>query len=127
MKFNLSLIDYIWYTGERFHQREQNPGDGNMLIMISWYCTLFLPLLSIINKLEISLIIQIAVSILLIFVPSLFCRFRYTSRRKEAIKLRYKNKKNWGRRLLIIWGGLIVIVAIEVFLLAKSGAWYIIK
>ena len=125
MKFNLSLIDYVWYTGERFHQQEHNPGDGTMLIMISWFCTLFLPLLSIVYKLKTSPIIQITASIILLLFPFLFCHFRYTPKHKEALNLRYKNKKNWGRRLLIIWGSLIIIVAIEVFLLSQFGVWHI--
>ena len=95
----MSLIDYVWYVGERFHQREQSPGDGNMLIAICWYCTFFLPLVSVVNKLNISLVLQLLGSIILIVVPFVFCHVRYNQKNKYLIGLQYKNKKHWGTPL----------------------------
>lgn len=125
MKFKLNIIDYIWYTGEKFHQEGKNPGDGNLLIAICWYSSFSLPLLSLLNKLKISSITQISGSIILIIVPFVFCRIRYNKRKRELIELRYKNKKKWGKRLLTIWGILIIIVIAEFVVLIKTGFWHI--
>lgn len=127
MKFRLdvSLIDYVWYLGERFHRQNQSPGDGNMLIAMCWYCTFFLPLLSVINKLRIPSVIQILITVILIVIPFVFCRIRYNSGRRESIKLRYENKRNLGRRLLVIWSILIIITVIEFIVLIEIGFWHI--
>ncbi|WP_337431470.1 hypothetical protein [Bilophila sp.] len=124
-KLNMSLIDYVWYVGERFHQREQSPGDGNMLIAICWYCTFFLPLLSVVNKLKISLVLQLLGSIVLIIVPFVFCHIRYNQKNKYLIGLQYKNKKHWGRRLLIIWSFLLAVIIMEFIVMIKIGFWHI--
>ena len=125
LKLNMLLIDYVWYIGEQFHRQEKSPGDGNMLIALCWYCIFFLPLLSIINRLRMPSVIQIAITIILLIIPFTFCRIRYNPRRKESIRLRYKDKRNWGRRLLMFWGFLIMIVAIECIVLIKIGLWHI--
>lgn len=122
----MSIIDYIWYTGEKFHQQGKGPGDGNMLIALCWYCSFFLPLLSLINKSKISPIAQISGNIILIIIPFVFCYFRYDKKTKELIKLRYKNKKNWGKRILAIWSILIVIVTVEFIIFIKTGFWLIV-
>ena len=126
MNFISFIIDYIWYVGEKIHLQEQNPGDGNMMIAITWYCTLFFPLLYITNRLHIYPIIQIIFSIILILFPFIFCRLRYTQEYKKVIFAEYKNTKI-GHRLFMIWGGLIIIVAIETFLFIKLGWWNVIK
>ena len=125
LKLNVFPIDYVWYIGERFHQQYRRPGDGRILIAMCWYCTFFLPLLSIINELKAQLTIKILLNIILIFIPFIFCRIRYSPKHKEIIRLRYKNKKNWGRRLLIVWSILIIIVAIEFIVLIKIGFWHV--
>lgn len=125
MKLKLDIIDYIWYTGERFHQEKKSPGDGNLLIAICWYCTFFLPLSSLLNKLRISSIIQILGSIVLIIIPFVFCRIRYKKKKKELIELQYKNKKKWGKRLLTIWSILIIVVIVEFVFLIKTGFWHL--
>ena len=125
LRLNVFLIDYVWYIGERFYRQEKSPGDGNMLIAMCWYCTFFLPLSSIINRLRIPAVIQIAGTVFLLIIPFIFCRIRYNPRRKESIRLRYKNKRNWGRRLLVVWGFLIMIVAMECIVLIKIGLWHI--
>lgn len=102
LKLNVFPIDYVWYIGERSHQQYRSPGDGSMLIAMCWYCTFFLPLLSITNELKVQLTIKILLNIILIFIPFIFCRMRYSPKHKEIIRLRYKNKKNLGRRLLIV-------------------------
>ncbi len=38
------IVDYIWYVGEKVHQQWKNPGDGEMLVASSWFCTCFFPL-----------------------------------------------------------------------------------
>ena len=110
-----SIIDYIWYIGEKFHQQEKSPGDGAMLIAICWYGSFFLPLLTLINKLKISLIIA----------PFIFCRIRYNRSNKELIELQYHNKTNWGKRLLIIWAVLIIVVIVEFTVCVKTGVWHV--
>lgn len=125
MKFRPGMIDYIWYVGERFHQQEKTPGDGTVLIATCWYCSFFLPLLSVVNKFGIPWIIKVFGSVLLIVIPFVFCRIRYDKERKELIGLRYRDKKQWGKCLLAIWGVLIIIAVAEFVVLTKTGFWRI--
>jgi len=125
MKFNASIIDYIWYVGEKFHQQEHGPGDGTALIAICWYCVFFLPLISLINKLNILFMIRIFISVLLMVIPYIFCRIRYSPERKEMIRLQYKGKRSWGRRLLTIWAVLVTTAAMECIALIKIGFWHV--
>ncbi|MCX4294413.1 MAG: hypothetical protein OSJ56_10195 [Prevotella sp.] len=120
-----SIIDYIWYIGEKFHQQEKSPGDGAMLIAICWYGSFFLPLLTLINKLKISLITRIVLGVFLIIAPFIFCRIRYNRSNKELIELQYHNKTNWGKRLLIIWAVLIIVVIVEFTVCVKTGVWHV--
>ena len=124
LKF-LSIIDYIWYAGERFHQQEKSPGDGTMLVAICWYGSFFLPLLSLIYRLKIPQIVQIILSAVLVVIPFVLCRIRYNNRNRRVIELRYKSKKRWGNRLLAIWAVLITVVIVEFIVSVKTGLWHI--
>lgn len=118
-------IDYVWYVGERFRGQENSPGDGNMLVAMCWYCTFFLPLLFLINVSGMPWAVRAAASMVIIFIPFAFCRVRYDAGRREAMELRYGNKRNWGRRLLVIWGVLVVTVVMELAVLVGTGFWHI--
>lgn len=39
----LSIIDHIWYVGEKLHQQEKSPGEGALLVAICWYGSFFFP------------------------------------------------------------------------------------
>ena len=85
----------------------------------------FLPLVSVVNKLNISLVLQLLGSIVLIVVPFVFCHIRYNHKNKYLIGLQYKNKKHWGRRLLIIWSFLLAVIIMEFIVMIKIGFWHI--
>ena len=121
----LSIIDYIWYVGEKLHQQEKSPGDGVLLVAICWYGSFFLPLLSLIYRLKTFLIIQIILGITLIIIPFVFCRIRYNKLNRELIESRYKNKKEWGKSLFKVWIVLFIVVLVEFILLIKTGFWHL--
>lgn len=60
----------------------------------------------------------------LLAVPFLFCRFRYTAKRQDEIFARHSRKKT-GRRLLAIWAAIVGIFCLEVLLMVLSGLWSI--
>lgn len=121
----LSIIDHLWYVGEKLHQQEKSPGDGALLVAICWYGSFFLPLLSLIYRLKTFLIIQIILGITLIIIPFVFCRVRYNKLNRELIESRYKNKKEWGKSLFKVWTVLIIVVLVEFIVLIKTGFWHL--
>lgn len=92
----LKYIDYIWFAGESFHRREKAPGDGNALVMWCWYPD--------------------------VLFPFLFCRLRYTEKRRNEILEKYQGRRT-GRELLLVWSAMIGICCLEGFLMFCSGFW----
>lgn len=99
-EYRFCLIDYMWYVAERFSEREHNNLDGGMLLFLCWLFVIVMPLgltLGCLGGLEIAMS-----SLILVFLPSVFCRLRYTSARCEAIREHYRGMKHPGRRLISI-------------------------
>lgn len=120
----LKWIDYIWFVGESFHRREKSPGDGAALIMWCWYLDMAMILLTLFHRIAGDLIFYLVIIPVLLAAPFLFCRFRYTAKRKDKIFARYSGKKT-GKRLLAIWAVIVGIFCLEVLLMVLSGLWSI--
>lgn len=118
------IVDYIWYVGEKTHQQWKNPGDGEMLVASSWFCTCFLPWATLLYKISIPFYILLIGFAAIISFPFLFCRLRYGKKTKEALSVKYGKYKNWGKRLFKIWGVLLAVLGLEIFLFVAIGLWH---
>lgn len=99
-EYRFCLIDYMWYVAERFSEREHNNLDGGMLLFMCWLFVIVMPL-----GLTLGCLWGPAIatsSLILAFLPSGFCRLRYTPARREALREHYRGMKHPGRRLIEI-------------------------
>ena len=99
-KYRVCFIDYLWYVAERFSEREHNNLDGGMLLFLCWLFVIVLPLGLTLGCLWGPTIA--ASSLILAFLPLVFCRLRYTPARCEVIREHYRGMKHPGRRLISI-------------------------
>ena len=82
----LKWIDYIWFVGESFHVREKSPGDGEALLMGCWYLDAALPLLTFLHRVAGGWWFYLAAVPVVLLVPFVFCRFRYTARQSTGMR-----------------------------------------
>lgn len=90
----------MWYVAERFSEREHNNLDGGMLLFLCWLFVIVMPLGLTLGRLW-GPAIALS-SLILVFLPSVFCRLRYTSARREALHEHYRGIRHPGRRLITI-------------------------
>ena len=119
----LKWIDYIWFVGEAFHRRERSPGDGGALLMVCWYMDAFLPLLTFSHRVVNGWWFYLVAAPVLLLAPFVFCRFRYTAKRRDEIWARYHGYKHMGKRLLATGTLMAAICFLEVFLMIHFGFW----
>lgn len=99
-KYRICFIDYMWYVAEKWSEREHNNLNGGMSLFLCWLFVIVIPLgltLGCLGGPEIAVS-----SLILVFLPSVFCRLRYTPARREALREHYRGMKHPGRRLLSI-------------------------
>ena len=118
----LKWIDYIWFVGESFHVWEKSPGDGEALLMGCWYLDAALPLLTFLHRVAGGWWFYLAAVPVVLLVPFVFCRFRYTAKRRDEIFARFSHKHT-GRRLLAIGAVIAGICCLEAFLMLHFGFW----
>lgn len=99
-KYRICFIDYMWYVAERFSEREHNNLDGGMLLFLCWLFVIVIPLGLTLGCLW-GLAFAVS-SLILAFLPSLFCKLRYTAGRRTALREHYRGMKHPGRRLFSI-------------------------
>lgn len=99
--YRICFIDYMWYVAEKWSEREHNNLNGRMLLFLCWLFAI--PLLFHLF----SWMVAFAARVFLCFLPGVFCKFRYTPGRREALREHYKGLRQPGRQL-----GIIVLVAI---------------
>lgn len=91
------FIDYIWYVAETWSAREHNNLNGGMLLFLGWLFAIVIP-----GGLLIGYYFgpQFAIlTLALCFVPSIFCKLRYTANHREALRCHYGKLKHPGRKL----------------------------
>jgi len=96
-KFKPCVIDRIWYVAETWSAREHNNLNGGMLLFLGWLFAIVIP-----GGLLIGYFFRPRCAILTIalcFLPSLFCKLRYTAERREALSGHYGKLKHPGRKL----------------------------
>lgn len=99
-KYRVCFIDYLWYVAERFSEREHNNLDGGMLLFLCWLFVIVLPLGLTLGCLGGPVVAL--TSLILVFLPPVFCRLRYIPARREALREHYRGMKHPGRRLILI-------------------------
>lgn len=118
----LKPIDYIWCVGEVNHKQRTGPGDGETLIMVCWYLDILFPVITFVYRLGLDRMVMTLISLILIAIPFVFCRWRYNQSRRETILQRFRCERP-GRALLWIWGAIVVIAGIEAVLMMYGGLW----
>lgn len=96
-KFKPLFIDYIWYVAETWSAREHNNLNGGMLLFLGWLFAIVIP-----GGLLIGYYFgpQFAIlTLALCFMPSIFCKLRYTANHREALRCHYGKLKHPGRKL----------------------------
>lgn len=99
-KYRFCLTDYMWYVAKRFSEREHNNLDGGMLLFLCWLFVIVIPLGLTLGCLWGPAFA--ASSLILVFLPPVFCRLRYTPARREALRKHNRGMQHPGRRLFSI-------------------------
>lgn len=98
MNRRICFLDRMWYMAERFSEREHNNLNGGMLLFMCWLFVIIMPL-----GLTLGYFFGPAIavpSLILVLLPSVFCKLRYTPARREALHEHYREMKHPGRRLI---------------------------
>ena len=99
----------MWYMAERFSEREHNNLNGGMLLFMSWLFVIIMPLALTLGYFFGPTIAMS--SLIIVLLPSVFCKLRYTPTRREALRDHYRGMKRPGRRLTRI---ILVAIALTV-------------
>lgn len=97
----MHIIDYIYQVGEMHGRSNGQKGTGSTVLVLIWYFDILIPLLSLIGR-HLSYVWFVAVVITGIVFPFVFCRMRYTERRRQMLDGRYAKMKHTGRKMLLI-------------------------
>lgn len=119
-KFKPCFIDRIWYVAETWSAREHNNLNGGMLLFQSWLYIIVLPcglLAGYFFGWQCAVL-----SVAFCFLPSQFCKLRYTAERREALREHYGKLKHPGRKLakIMLCGIALTIVSFTLILLITS-------
>lgn len=100
--YRICFIDYMWYVAEQWSEREHNNLNGRMLLFLCWLFAILLPLAIPLLFRLFSWMVAFAAGVFLCLLPGVFCKFRYTSGRREALHEHYKGLRQPGRKLIRI-------------------------
>ena len=115
------IFDYIWFIGERLREKHGSPSSGSNLLMFIWLFAFLVPL---IMPLIYQLFGNPATMILglgLMFLPSIFCKLRYTELRRKVISAHYSGTKDILKRWLVLFAATIVLAALNFMLMYHLG------
>ena len=115
-----SALDYAWYVGERrgeVHCGYYGQVCGDFVLWNFWLWIVLLPFITPLLCHNLPEVVAIVMSVCLLFLPHLFCLFRYTKKRRKALYRKYRHMENIGSRLarLVV---LCIVLAIVAFRLS---------
>lgn len=110
-RYRIGFIDYIWYVAEKWSEKEHNNLNGGALLFLCWLFVILIPVVIPLAFRYLGWAIALAVVIPICFLPSLFCKLRYTAGRREALHEHYREMKHPGRRLI---GIILIAIALTV-------------
>lgn len=122
--YRVCFMDYMWYVAEKWSERERNNLNGNMLLFLCWLFVILMPFGIPLAFHLFSRVVALPVLIFLCFLPSLYCKLRYTSARREALRERYRSMKHPGRKLARIFLVTIALTAVNFALMFHFGFIY---
>lgn len=123
-KYRLCFIDYMWYVAEICSEREHNNLNGKALLFSCWLFVILIPLgIPLLFRLF-SWGVGFFMFIFLCFLPDLFCKLRYTTGRRDALRERYQDMKHPGRRLAKIVLASIALTVANFALMFHFGFMY---
>lgn len=96
-----NIIDYIYQVAETHGRRNGQSGVGSTILMLIWDFDIFIPSLPFISK-HLSSVWFIVAVVSGVAFPFVFCRLRYTERRRQMLDERYGKMKHTGRKMLVI-------------------------
>lgn len=91
--YRFCFIDYIWYVAEK-NRQTGNPTSGDQILFLCWIFAILIPLGIPLAFHFLPRIAAFAGVLILLLVPDLFCKFRYTAGRREALREHYKGMKH---------------------------------
>lgn len=112
-RYRFCFIDYIWHVAEK-NRETGSPTSGSQLIFLCWIFAVVIPLVIPVAFRFLGRIAAFAAVLIMLLVPDLFCKFRYTAGRRKAMREHYKGMKHFGRKQ-----GLILLAA---YALAAANA-----
>ena len=101
-KYRIGPIDHIWYVAEKVGEREHNNLNGGNLLFLCWLFVILIPVFIPMAFRCLGWATTLAAVIPLCFLPSLFCKLRYTAGRRTALREHYHDMKHPVRRLITI-------------------------
>ena len=102
-------LDYVWYVGERWSEITHNPKmSWGTIFSMFWLGIVIVPFVIPLLLRCLPWSVAYVVALCVFFLPQLFCSFRYTDRRREALDRKYRHIRNIGSRLA--WLSLLGIV-----------------
>ena len=115
------LFDYIWYIGEALRKKGGNPSSGSLTLSFVWLFGILVPLLLPVMFRLFGNPAAIICGLALIFLPEIFCRLRYTVRRRKEIMEHYSGMKRLYQRLFVIYGLTILFAATALIIMFSLG------
>ncbi len=123
-KYRFCFIDYMWYVAEKWSEREHNNLNGKMLLFLCWLFVVLIPFEIPLALHLFSRVVGLSIVIFLCFLPDLFCKFRYTTGRREALCEHYRGLKHPGMVLAKIVLIAIALTAANFALMFHFGFMY---
>lgn len=120
-KYRFCFIDYMWYVAEKWSEREHTNLNGNMLLFQCWLFAILIPVVMPLAFRIFSWGIAFVTVMILCFLPSIFCKWRYTTGRREALREHYRDMKHPGRRLGKIVLTIIALIFVNIALIYIFG------
>lgn len=106
----ICFLDRIWYVGERMRETG-SPTSGGQILFLGWLFAVVVPLGVPLAGHYLDWVGRISTFVLLIFLPVIFCKLRYTPSLTAAIRERCRNMKRIGRKFALILLGIAALTA----------------
>lgn len=117
-----TVLDYIWYVSEAIREKECNYNmSGLTILSFIWLFCILVPLIAPLMYSFFGNPTTIIVSLILLFLPELFCWLRYTSARKQSILQHYSGMRHLWRRMFIIATTALILAAFNFGLMYQIG------
>ncbi len=117
-----TVLDYIWYVSEAIREKECNYNmSGLTILSFIWLFCILVPLIAPLMYSFLGNPTTIIVSLILMFLPELFCWLRYTSARKQSILQHYSGMRHLWRRMFIIATTALILSAFNFGLMYHLG------